>query len=55
MLGWLGKILQVAGLLTVLSALFWGLSGGGMTQELLLLAVGAGVFYAGHGMGRRRS
>jgi len=43
----LAKTLEVSGLVTLLWALWIGLSGQGMFVEVALLAVGAAVFYIG--------
>lgn len=55
----LGKALQVSGMLTLLWALWIGLTGQGMFTEVAMLAAGAAVFYLGRwlearGSGRRR-
>ena len=47
MLYLVAKALEVSGLLTLIWALWIGLSGQGMFVEVALLAVGAAVFYAG--------
>jgi hypothetical protein len=49
MLYLVAKALEVSGLVTLLWALWIGLSGQGMFVEVVMLAVGAAVFY----MGRR--
>jgi len=41
------KALEVSGLLTLLWALYIGLSGQGMFVEVAMLAAGAAVFYVG--------
>ncbi len=41
------KALEVSGLLTLLWALYIGLSGQGMFVEVAMLAAGAAVFYLG--------
>jgi len=43
----LAKALQVSGLLTLIWALWIGLSGQGMFVEVAMLASGAAVFYLG--------
>jgi len=43
----LAKALQVSGLLTLIWALYIGLSGKGMFVEVAMLAAGAAVFYLG--------
>ena len=47
MLYLVAKALEVSGLLTLIWALWIGLSGQGMFVEVMMLAVGAAVFYAG--------
>jgi len=47
MLYLLAKVLEVSGLLTLIWALYIGLTGQGMFIEVAMLAVGAGVFYLG--------
>ncbi len=49
----LAKALEVSGLVTVLWALWVGLSGQGMFVEVAMMAVGAAVFYAGRSLERR--
>ena len=46
----LSKALEVSGLLTLLWALYIGLSGHGMYEELALLGVGAATFYLGRSL-----
>ena len=43
----LAKALEVSGLMTLLWALYIGLTGQGMFVEVAMLAVGAAVFYVG--------
>lgn len=47
MLYLLAKALEVSGLVTLLWALYIGLTGQGMFTEVALMAVGAAVFYLG--------
>lgn len=47
------KALEVSGLVTLIWALYIGLSGQGMFVEVSLLAVGAVVFYLGRSLERR--
>ena len=49
----LAKALEVSGLLTLIWALYIGFSGQGMFIEVLMLAVGAAVFYLGRTLERR--
>ena len=49
----LAKGLQVSGLITLIWALYIGLSGQGMFVEVAMLAVGAAVFYLGRGLEAR--
>lgn len=50
----LAKALQVSGLITLIWALYIGLSGQGMFVEVAMLAVGAAVFYLGRFLERGR-
>lgn len=49
----LAKGLEVSGLMTLLWALYIGLSGKGMFVEVAMLAAGAAVFYLGRALERR--
>jgi hypothetical protein len=51
----LAKALEVSGLVTLLWALYIGLSGQGMFTEVAMLAVGAAVFYLGRALEVRSS
>ena len=49
----LAKALQVSGLITLIWALYIGLSGKGMFVEVAMLAVGVAVFYLGRAVESR--
>ena len=51
----LSKALQVSGLITLIWALYIGLTGQGMFVEVAMLAAGAAVFYTGRALERRAS
>ena len=46
----LAKAMQVSGLMTLIWALYIGLSGKGMFVEVAMLAVGTAVFYLGRAL-----
>ena len=50
-----GKALQVSGLLTLIWALWIGLTGEGMFAEVAMLAAGAAAFYTGRWIEARAS
>ena len=49
----LAKALEVSGMITLIWALYIGLTGQGMLVEVAMLAAGAAVFYAGRALERR--
>ena len=49
----LAKALQVSGLITLIWALYIGLSGKGMFVEVAMLAAGTAVFYLGRALESR--
>lgn len=49
-----GRVLQFLGLVMTGIALFEGIASGNARRELLLLAIGAGVFFAGRLLERGR-
>ena len=49
----LAKALEVSGLVTLLWALYIGMTGKGMFVEVAMLAAGAAVFYMGRALEKR--
>jgi len=48
------RILQIIGIIVVFEALYYGIAKDSMKMEVLLLFVGAAVFYAGRLFGREK-
>ncbi|TLD41361.1 MAG: hypothetical protein JETT_2368 [Candidatus Jettenia ecosi] len=50
----LGRIIQIIGMIVVLDALYFGIARDSMKVEVLLLFIGAVIFYLGRSFEKKR-